>query len=51
MAKLEGKGHLVDSGEDRRIILRWIFTKWDVEAGTWSIWLSIGTSGGHLRMR
>jgi len=35
-------------GEDGRIILRWIFGKWD--AGVWigSSWLRIGTGGGHL---
>jgi len=35
-------------GVDGRIILRWIFRKWDV--GTWTelIWLKIGTGGGHL---
>ena len=34
-------------GIDGRIILRWIFRKWEgVETG-WS-WLSIGTVGGHL---
>jgi len=33
---------------DGRIILRWIFRKWEgvVETG-WS-WLRIGTGGGHL---
>jgi len=32
---------------DGRIILRWIFVKWEgVETG-WS-WLRIGTDGGHL---
>jgi len=36
-----------DPDADRRIILRWIFGKWEgVEAG-W-IWLRIGTDGGHL---
>ena len=32
----------------RRIILRWIFRKWDVGAWTGSIWLRIGRGGGHL---
>ena len=30
------------------IILRWIFRKWDVVASAGSIWLRIGTGGGHL---
>jgi len=29
-----------------RIILRWIFRKWDVGAWTASIWLRIWTGGG-----
>jgi hypothetical protein len=28
--KPEGKRHLEDPGVDERIILRWIFRKWDV---------------------
>jgi hypothetical protein len=36
---------LRDPGLDGRIILRWIFRKWD--EGTWTgfIWLGIGTGG------
>jgi hypothetical protein len=30
-----------------RMILRWIFRKWDVGAWTGSIWLRIGTGSGH----
>ena len=30
MRKPEGKRHLEDPGVDERIILRWIFRKWDV---------------------
>jgi len=33
---------------DGRIILRWIFRKWDVGLWTGSSWLRIGTAGGHL---
>ena len=33
---------------DGRIILRWIFMKWDVGVWTGSIWLRIGTVRGHL---
>ena len=32
--KPEGKSHLRDPGVDGRIILRWIFRKWDV--GVWT---------------
>jgi len=35
--KLEGKRPLEDPGVDGRIILRWIFRKWDVWAWTGSI--------------
>jgi len=32
----------------RRIILRWIFRKWDVGVWTGLSWLRIGTGGRHL---
>ena len=35
-------------GADRRIILIWIFRKWDVRVRTGSSWLRIGAGGGHL---
>jgi hypothetical protein len=37
-----------DPGVDRRIILRWIFRKWDVWVWTGMSWLRIGTGGGHF---
>jgi hypothetical protein len=48
VGKSEGKNHLEDPGVDRRIIVRRIFKKWDVEAWTRSIWLKIWTGGRHL---
>jgi len=39
---------LEDQGVDRKIILKWIFRKYDVELWTGSIWLRIGTGGGNL---
>jgi hypothetical protein len=38
----------VTAGVGRGIILRWIFSKWDVGAWTGLIWLRIGIGGGHL---
>jgi len=45
---LRKRDHLGDSGLDGKIILRWIFRKWDVGVWTGSSWLKIGTDGGHL---
>jgi hypothetical protein len=39
---------LGDPGVDGKIILRWIFRKWDVGVWTGSSWLRTGTGGGHL---
>ena len=41
-------GNLGDPGVDGRIILRWIFRKWDVGVWTGSSWIRTGTGGGHL---
>jgi hypothetical protein len=43
-----GRDNLENPGVDGRIILRWIFRKWDVRVWTESSWLMIGTGGGHL---
>ena len=40
-----GRDHLEDRVVDGRIILRWIFRKWDMGV---SSWLRIGTGSGHL---
>jgi hypothetical protein len=37
-----------DPDVEGRIILRWIFRKWDVGVWTGLSWLRIGTGGGHL---
>jgi len=46
--KSEERDHLGDAGADGRIILRWIFRKWNVGVWTDSCWLRIGTGGRHL---
>ena len=45
---LRERGHWDDPGVYGRIILRWIFRKWNV--GVWSglRWLRIGTDEGHF---
>jgi len=45
---LESKRPLGMAGVDGRIILRWIFMKWDMGIWTRSSWFRIGTGGGHL---
>ena len=42
------RDHLGDPGADGRIILRWIFRKWDMGKWTGSSWLRIGTGGGNV---
>ena len=39
------RDHLGDPDVDGRIILRWMFRKWDVGAWTGLIWLRIGAGG------
>jgi hypothetical protein len=45
---LSEREHLEDPGTGGRIILRWIFRKWDVGVWTGLIWLRIRTGGVHL---
>ena len=48
VGNLRERDNWVDPGIDGRIILRWIFKKWDVGIWTGYSWLRIGTGGGHL---
>jgi len=48
VGKPEGRYRLEDPGINGRIVLRWIFRKWDVGVWTGSNWFRIGTGGGHL---
>jgi hypothetical protein len=45
---LRERNHLRDPSLDGRIILRWIFKKWDVGVWTGSSWLRIGTDNRRL---
>jgi len=48
MGKSEEKIPLEKPGVGGRIILRWIFRKWDMGVWTGLGWFRIGTVGGHL---
>jgi hypothetical protein len=45
---LRERDHWGDLGTDGRIIVRWIFRKWDMGLWTGSRCLRIGTGGGYL---
>jgi hypothetical protein len=45
---LRERDHWGDPDVDGRIILRWIFRKWERVVGTGWSGLRIGTGGGHL---
>ena len=51
VGKPEGKRPLGDPDVDGRIILRWIFRKWEGVVGTGWSWVRIGTGGGRLWVR
>jgi hypothetical protein len=40
--------HLEDLGVDVRILLKWIFKKWDWESRNGLLWFTIRISGGRL---
>jgi hypothetical protein len=49
MYRIRYGDHWGDSGADGKIILRWIFRKWDVGVWTGFIWLRIGRGVGFLQ--
>ena len=48
VGNLRERDHWGDPDADGRIILRWIFRKWEEVVRTGWSWLRIGTGGGHL---
>ena len=48
LGNLRERDHWGDPDVGGRIILRWIFRKWEGVVGTGWSWLRIGTGGGHL---
>jgi len=51
LGNLRERDHWGDPDVDWRIILRWIFRKWEGVMGTGWNWLRIGTGGGRLWVR
>jgi len=45
---LRERVHLEDTSVDGRVVIRWIFMKWNGGVWTGLLWLRIGTGGGHL---
>jgi hypothetical protein len=50
VGKLEGKRPLGRPRHRLRLILRWMFRKWDVGVWTGLSWLRIGTGGKHVNV-
>jgi hypothetical protein len=48
VGKPRGKRTLTRPGVNGRIMLGWIFRKWDVGVWTGLVWLRIETACGHL---
>ena len=48
---LRERDHWGGPDADGRIILRWIFRKWEGVVGTGWSWVRIGIGGGHLSVR
>ena len=48
---LRERNHLEDTGLDGRIILRWIFRKWNEGVRTGCSWLKVTTGGGQYVSR
>ena len=42
------RDHFEDLRVDGRIMLKWIFKKWNGDARSGLIWIRIGTGGEHL---
>ena len=51
VGNLRERDRLEEAGVDGKIILIWIFRAWNVGVWTGSIWIGIGTGGGHFCMR
>ena len=46
--ELTDRDHLEYLDKDGKIILKWIFKKWDGKTWTVLLWVRIGTAGGLL---